>query len=105
MASIIQRPHEHFCPISHGVMKDPVVAADGHTYERSQIERWLSQKSISPVTNLPMGTKLVSNTTLRKLIEDHGANSSKGSSVPVAPVVARAHAAYSEQAAPDVVPE
>ena len=31
-------PKEFCCPISHELMKDPVVAGDGHTYERSCIE-------------------------------------------------------------------
>ncbi|EOD04209.1 hypothetical protein EMIHUDRAFT_221293 [Emiliania huxleyi CCMP1516] len=31
-------------------MSDPVMAADGHTYERSAIERWLATKSTSPMT-------------------------------------------------------
>jgi len=36
-------------------MEDPVVLADdGHTYEREAIERWLSMKSTSPVTNEPI---------------------------------------------------
>ena len=30
------------CPISHALMTDPVVAADGHSYERRQIQRWIS---------------------------------------------------------------
>ena len=28
------------CPITHEIMEDPVVAYDGHTYERSAIEEW-----------------------------------------------------------------
>ena len=31
-------PKDFCCPISHELMKDPVVAGDGHTYERSCIE-------------------------------------------------------------------
>ena len=40
------------CPITHEIMNDPVIAADGHTYERRAIERWLSQKNYSPMTGL-----------------------------------------------------
>lgn len=29
------------CPITHELMSDPVVAADGHTYERAAIQRSL----------------------------------------------------------------
>ena len=38
------------CPISGLPMKDPVVAADGHTYERAAISRWLRESDISPLT-------------------------------------------------------
>ena len=31
-------------------MMDPVIAADGHTYERSAIQHWLQGSSLSPVT-------------------------------------------------------
>jgi hypothetical protein len=35
-------PDEIRCPISFDVMQDPVLADDGHTYERSEITRWLA---------------------------------------------------------------
>ena len=34
-ADLPGRPSEFYCPILKTVMRDPVVAADGHTYERS----------------------------------------------------------------------
>ena len=40
------------CPITQEVMQDPVVTSDGHTYERTAIERWFETHSTSPVTNL-----------------------------------------------------
>ena len=33
-------PDDMICPISFEVMKDPVMAQDGHTYERVCIEEW-----------------------------------------------------------------
>ena len=40
------------CPITQEIFTDPVVAADGHTYERSAILRWFQLgRSRSPVTN------------------------------------------------------
>jgi len=36
------------CPITHFLMVDPVLAEDGHTYERDAIETWLSKKCTSP---------------------------------------------------------
>lgn len=40
-------------------MTDPVIAADGHTYERSAIEQWFAQHAAghavtSPMTSMPM---------------------------------------------------
>jgi len=43
-------PSEFLCPISNEVMKDPVIACDGHTYERSEIENYLKQHNKSPLT-------------------------------------------------------
>lgn len=53
------RPEEHCCPISYEVMVDPVIAADGHAYERVQIERWLQDKKTSPLTNAPLATEVL----------------------------------------------
>jgi len=44
-------PADFICPITTEVMIDPVMAADGHAYERSAIERWLATKSTSPLTS------------------------------------------------------
>lgn len=38
---------------------DPVIAADGFTYERSSIEDWLSRKKTSPMTNVPLEHELL----------------------------------------------
>ena len=38
-------------------MSDPVVAADGHTYERAAITSWLQQHTTSPVTKQPLPHK------------------------------------------------
>ena len=53
-------------------MTDPVTAADGHTYDRIQIERWLSTgRHNSPVTGAPMSsTSVVDNVALRKIIRE-----------------------------------
>jgi len=34
-------PDDLICPITQELMNNPVIAADGHTYERVAIERWL----------------------------------------------------------------
>ncbi len=38
------------CPITGLPMVDPVVAADGHTYERHAIQRWFQTSNRSPLT-------------------------------------------------------
>lgn len=46
-----QTPLYVTCPITHTLMHDPVVAADGHTYERQAIERWFGEgNTTSPLT-------------------------------------------------------
>ena len=35
-------------------MTDPVVTADGHTYDREAIELWLRRKGTSPLTGEPL---------------------------------------------------
>lgn len=65
------RPKEFFCPILYDVMKDPVVAEDGVTYERSAIETWLSTNQTSPYHGSKLKhTDVVPNRTLKTLIGD-----------------------------------
>ena len=58
------------CPVTQSIMRDPVTAADGHSYERASIARWFSQgKTTSPVTNLRLTSlALVPNHALRAAI-------------------------------------
>ena len=50
-------------------MVEPVVAADGQSYERSAIERWLATKSTSPLTGEALEyTGLFPNHSLRRMI-------------------------------------
>lgn len=41
-------PHEYICAISKNLMDDPVVAADGYTYERKDIEEWIHRSKNRP---------------------------------------------------------
>ena len=62
-------PRTFFCAISQSVMKDPVLAADGHTYERDAIEQWFARKDTSPMTNEPLAHKhLTPNIAIRSAI-------------------------------------
>ena len=52
-------------------MNDPVVAADGMSYEKSEILKWLKYKDNSPLTGKKLKDKNVQeNITLKKLIKD-----------------------------------
>ncbi|CAG0891787.1 unnamed protein product [Cyprideis torosa] len=64
-------PVEFFCPITHSIMSDPVVAEDGYSYERSALLHWLTQKPRSPLTNKPIGVAVLPNRTLKALIQRH----------------------------------
>lgn len=66
-------PAECECPITHEPMHDPVVAADGHTYERHAITRWLESKASpkSPKTGAVMDNKaLVPNHAMKSMIQE-----------------------------------
>lgn len=71
-------PAEMLCPISSDIMRDPVICADGHTYERATIAEWVRRKATSPLTNEPLAEPvlLIPNHALRSLItsfvEEHG---------------------------------
>eukprot|EP00966_Prymnesium_polylepis_P304986 7046952-Prymnesium_polylepis.3 len=41
-------PPEFRCPITHMVMKKPVMATDGHSYELKAMQKWLLKKQTSP---------------------------------------------------------
>merc|ERR1711920_102014 len=66
-----EMPREYTCPIMMETMVDPVLAADGHTYERSSIERWLRDHRTSPKTNEVLANReLIANIALRVAICD-----------------------------------
>jgi hypothetical protein len=53
------------------IMMDPVIAADGQTYERAQIVQWLRRKQTSPLTNLSLSDRgLIPNDSLRAAIKE-----------------------------------
>jgi hypothetical protein len=53
-------PQEFICPITLAVMIDPVLAADGNTYERDAIAEWIERVQRSPLTNLPLTNSILS---------------------------------------------
>ncbi|GFR50240.1 hypothetical protein Agub_g12426 [Astrephomene gubernaculifera] len=59
------------CPITQEPLVDPVLAADGNTYERIAIEAWLANHDTSPLTNQVLSTKLLTpNNLVRKIAEE-----------------------------------
>eukprot|EP00831_Metopus_contortus_P059844 TRINITY_DN5180_c0_g1_i1.p1 TRINITY_DN5180_c0_g1~~TRINITY_DN5180_c0_g1_i1.p1 ORF type:complete len:473 (-),score=100.11 TRINITY_DN5180_c0_g1_i1:153-1382(-) len=61
----------YVCPISYTLMRDPVSASDGQTYERSTIEAWLNKNSVSPITREVLGNKtLIPNVKVRQAIQE-----------------------------------
>jgi hypothetical protein len=68
-------PPDFICPITSCLMSDPVIAADGFTYERTAVERWIAQSSRSPMTGAPLTTTtLVPNHALRSQISAHSSS-------------------------------
>ena len=45
---------DFICPITQEIMDDPVIAVDGHTYDRIAIEEWFTHKRVSPKTNVQL---------------------------------------------------
>ncbi|XVF09898.1 hypothetical protein REPUB_Repub07fG0136700 [Reevesia pubescens] len=69
----LRRVPSHFvCPIFQEVMQDPLIAADGFTYEADAIRGWLnSDHDRSPMTNLTLEhCNLVPNYALIQAIQD-----------------------------------
>ncbi len=75
-------------------MVDPVLAADGVTYERAAIALWMQTQDLSPVTNQPLFHKnLVTNERLKAAIQSFQSQRasapppfSRGNSLPAQPL-------------------
>ena len=72
----IAYPDEFLCPITWCKMVDPVVASDGHSYERSAIQdvfdRGGEGGALSPLTREVLIPPCHPNIALRKRIQQHG---------------------------------
>ena len=65
-------PPEFICPITQERMWDPVVASDGHSYERDAIVQVLFRSpGLSPLTREKLRHELFPNVALRKRIAEH----------------------------------
>ncbi|KAG6595515.1 E3 ubiquitin-protein ligase PUB23, partial [Cucurbita argyrosperma subsp. sororia] len=68
----VDPPPFFLCPISLGIMKDPVTVASGITYDRENIERWLffDKHTTCPVTQVVLSDfDITPNNTLSRLIQ------------------------------------
>lgn len=69
-ATKINIDEDLLCPIGKCLMRDPVVAFDGQTYEREAIVEWLVGHDTSPLTGAPLKhTDLIENVFARKVID------------------------------------
>ena len=51
-------PPDFICPITQEIMRDPVIALDGHSYERDAITQWFARGRIkSPLTGAQLGSR------------------------------------------------
>ena len=67
------------CPISHELMRDPVICCDGQSYERESIEKWFEHHDTSPLTNVELRHKeLIPNHLLRAMCDRQMSLSSTG---------------------------
>ncbi|GIM02622.1 hypothetical protein Vretimale_7499 [Volvox reticuliferus] len=69
-ATTIGSSYSFHCPLTRKVMTDPVVAADGFTYERAAILAWLQAHAVSPLTGEKLCSRdVVPNWTMRAAIQ------------------------------------
>ena len=63
-SAMAEAAEDFVCPITHELPVHPVMAEDGHIYERSEIEKWIRVSAQegralkSPTTNEEMGDRL-----------------------------------------------
>ncbi|KAL5207837.1 hypothetical protein ABZP36_032272 [Zizania latifolia] len=65
-------PDQFLCPVSLDVMRDPVTAPTGITYDRESVEGWLERgRATCPVTGRPLRLEeLVPNHATRRMIQE-----------------------------------
>ena len=57
-----------YCPISKCIFNDPVIAGDGHTYERTAIEKWIDDGHYSPITREYIEPSYYSNVFMKNAV-------------------------------------
>lgn len=65
-------PRELVCPITHELMREPVMAEDGYTYEKAAIVEWFRNRDSSPLTNERVkSTQVIPNRLVHAIISDY----------------------------------
>lgn len=74
MSKLLQTSHlprSIMCPITRMPLCDPVICADGYSYERSELIKWLTKSKTSPITGAELSHLcLTPNHTLRNTISE-----------------------------------
>ena len=53
-------------------MSEPVIAADGYTYERAALQQWLQHSRVSPATgDMMQHTSFLPNTAIKSTIQSY----------------------------------
>jgi len=60
-----------YCPISKQIFCNPVIASDGHTYEKESLEKWLSTKNTSPMTREPLKREYSDSDLIKKFVDQY----------------------------------
>ena len=66
---LINDKNEYICPITQQIMRNPVIASDGITYEENAIKEWIRKQQISPITREPIQNSVFPNRLIEKQIE------------------------------------
>lgn len=71
-------PINFVCPITMEVMINPVVAPSGFSYEKEEIEKWVEDNHVDPLTRQPLEvTQLYDNRNLKEAIDYYNLNFQK----------------------------
>lgn len=60
-----------YCPLSKQIFMDPVIAGDGHTYERFEILKWFRISDTSPITQIIINKLLIPNYSIKTLVNQY----------------------------------
>lgn len=68
-------PRQFICPISMGLIRDPVITTAGLTYERAYIEEWFrTGHDTDPMAHVPISMTLIPNILVKQQIEEFMTN-------------------------------